>query len=76
MMTFRELVAMREGYLLPAVHRPKAFEDQPFPTTDGLRRRLHIKPPKKPKPFAPTVQAVKEVVPNKPISKLKQQPTW
>jgi hypothetical protein len=43
----------------------------PLPTTDGHRRRLHVKPAKKPNPFAPTVQAVKEFVPNKLIPKSK-----
>jgi hypothetical protein len=46
----------------------------PFPTTDGHRRRLHVKPAKKPRPFAPTVRAVKEIVPNKLIPKLKPIP--
>jgi hypothetical protein len=42
------------------------------PFTDAQRKRLHPqkeKPP--PKPFAPTVQRVKEIVPNKLIPKLK-----
>jgi len=40
----------------------------------GNRRRLHVKPAKKPKPFAPTVRAVREIVPNKLIPKLKPTP--
>jgi hypothetical protein len=35
---------------------------------------LHVKPPTKPKPFAPTVRQVKEIVPNKLIPKLKPTP--
>jgi hypothetical protein len=34
-------------------------------------RRLHVKPVKTPKPFAPTVRKVKEIVPQKFIPKLK-----
>jgi hypothetical protein len=47
----------------------------PFPDeirrTDGQRKRLHGKPVKPPKPFAPALQKVKEVVPRKFIPKLK-----
>lgn len=45
-----------------------------FPTTDGPQRRLHVKPAKKSELSAPTVRAVKEIVPNKLISKLKPTP--
>jgi hypothetical protein len=41
------------------------------PGTDGQRKRLHAKPVKPPKPFAPTVQMMKEIVPAKMIPKLK-----
>jgi hypothetical protein len=41
------------------------------PGTDAQRKRLHPKKVKPPKPFAPTVQNVKEIVPNKLIPKLK-----
>jgi hypothetical protein len=74
-MTFKEYVAMREGLLAPSRPPAKGLPRiNPFPTTDGHRRRLHVKPPKKPKPFAPTVQAVKEIVPNKLIPKLNPTP--
>jgi hypothetical protein len=45
-----------------------------FPATDAQRKALHVKPAKKPKPFAPTVRKVKEIVPNKLIRKLKPTP--
>lgn len=35
------------------------------------RKALHVKPVKKPKPFAPTIRKVKEIVPNKFVAKLK-----
>jgi hypothetical protein len=38
----------------------------------GQRKRLHVKPVKPPKPFAPTIQKVKEIVPAKVIPKLKR----
>jgi hypothetical protein len=41
---------------------------------DLERRLLHVMPPPKPKTFAPTVRAVKEIVPNKLIPKLKPTP--
>jgi len=34
------------------------------------RKELHVKPAKKPKPFAPTIRKVTEIVPNKLVSKL------
>jgi hypothetical protein len=73
MMKFSEWVAQRdEGFLLPD-RQPRQGMPRinAFPTTDGHRRRRHVKPAKKPKPFAPTVRAVKEIVPNKMIPKLK-----
>jgi hypothetical protein len=39
--------------------------------TDAQRQRLHPKKVKPPKLFKPTVRAVKEIVPNKLIPKLK-----
>jgi hypothetical protein len=58
---------------LPVV-RPTAPQKYPshqrLADPDGHRRRLHVKPAKKPKPFAPTVRAVKESVPSKLIPKL------
>ena len=41
------------------------------PFTDAQRKRFKPKLVKKPNPFAPTVQKVKEIVPNKLIPKLK-----
>ena len=32
---------------------------------------MHVRPFMKPKPFAPTIQKVKEIVPNKFVAKLK-----
>jgi len=40
------------------------------PFTDAQRRRLHPKKVKPPKLFPPTVQKVKEIVPNKIIPKV------
>lgn len=70
--TFRQYVEMQEGLLLP--DRPPAkglSRINPFPTTNAHRKRLHAKPVKPPKPFAPTVKKVAEIVPNKMIPKLK-----
>lgn len=76
MMKFSEWLARRdEGFMLPDRPPRKGMTRiNAFPTTDGHRRRLHTKPPKKPKPFAPTVRAVKEIVPDKLIPKLKPTP--
>ena len=71
MMSFKEFVAMKEGFLLP--DRPPAkglSRINPFPTTAARRKRLHAKPVK---PFAPTVRKVAEIVPQKLIPKLKPQ---
>jgi hypothetical protein len=80
MLMFSEWVARRdEGFLLPdrppLKGRPKINSTL---GTDTQRKRL---PPKKvgpPKLFPPSVRAVKEIVPNKLIPKLKPlqpQPT-
>lgn len=71
--TFHEWLARRdEGLLLPDRLPAKGMiRINTFPTTDTHRKKLHPKPPKKPKPFAPTVRAVKEIVPNKLIPKSK-----
>lgn len=71
--TFTEWLARRdEGLLLP--DRPP-LKGMPrinaFPGTDSQRKALHAKPAKKPKPFAPTIRKVKEIVPNKFVAKLK-----
>jgi hypothetical protein len=73
-MTFKEFVAFERGATgSELATRQGSVEVDPLPTADG-RRRLHVKPVKKPKPFAPTVRAVKEIVPNKLIPKLKPTP--
>jgi len=70
--TFYEWLARRdEGLFLP--DRPPAkgmIRINAFPTTDTHRKKLHAKPPKKPKPFAPTIRKVKEIVPQKTIPKI------
>jgi hypothetical protein len=40
------------------------------PGTDAQRKRLHPKKAKPPKLFPPTIQKVREIVPNKLIPKL------
>jgi hypothetical protein len=72
MMKFSEWLARRdEGFLLPDRSPRKGLSRiNALPTTDGHRRRLHVKSANKPKSFAPTVRAVKEMVPNKLIPKL------
>jgi len=71
--TFQEWLARRdEGLLLP--DRPPLkgmIRVNTLPTTDAHRKRPHVKAVKKPKPFAPTVRKVKEIVPQKLIPKLK-----
>jgi len=73
--TFYEWLAQRdEGLMFP--DRPPLkgmIRINTFPGTDAQRKALHVKPAKKPKPFAPTVIKVKEIVPNKFIAKLKPQ---
>jgi len=41
-----------------------------FPGTDAQRMAMHVKPAKKPKPFALTIRKVKEIVPQKFVAKL------
>lgn len=64
--TFKEWLARRdEGLLLP--DRPPLKGMPKTNTTlgtDTQRKRLHPKKVKPFKPFAPTVRAVKEIVPN------------
>lgn len=71
--TFSEWLAQRdEGFLLP--DRPPLMgmpRINTTPFTDAQRKRFQPKPVKKFKPFAPTIQKVKEIVPNKMIPKLK-----
>jgi hypothetical protein len=47
------------------------FKINTTPGTDAQRKRLHPKKVKPPKPFAPTVRRVAEIVPNKLLPKLK-----
>ncbi|MBX9679114.1 MAG: hypothetical protein K2X38_10160 [Gemmataceae bacterium] len=71
--TFKEWLARRdEGFLLPTRPPLKGMSKiNAFPGTDAQRQRLHLKKIKPPKPFAPTVQKVREIVPSKLIPKLK-----
>lgn len=71
--TFSEWLARRdEGFLLPNRLPLKSLPRiNTTPFTDAQRKRFQPKPVKKIKPFAPTVQKVKEIVPNKMIPKLK-----
>ncbi len=67
-----------EGFLLPD-HPPLKEMPKINSTlgTDAQRKRLHPKKVKPPNLFQPTVRAVKEIVPNKSIPKLKPlQLTW
>ena len=71
-MKFSEWLAKRdEGLLLP--DRPP-LKGMPrinaFPGTDAQRKRLHVKPAKKPMPFAPTIRKVAEIVPQKMIRRI------
>ncbi len=71
--TFHEWLARRdEGLMFP--DRPP-LKGMPrintFPGTNAQRKALHVKPAKKPKPFAPTVRKVAEIVPQKIIPKLR-----
>jgi hypothetical protein len=56
---------------LTATARPPTTQGDAPGQHDAQRKRLHPKQAKPPKPFAPTVQKVKEIVPNKLIPKLK-----
>ena len=71
--TFKEWLARRdEGFLLP--DRPPLKGLPRINTTfgtDAQRKKFQPKPVKKIRPFAPTVQKVKEIVPNKLIPKLR-----
>lgn len=61
-----------EGLLLPDRPPLKGMSRiNPLPCTDAQRKRLHPKPVKKPKPFAPTIRKVAEIVPQKMIAKIK-----
>jgi hypothetical protein len=71
--TFKEWLARRhDGFLLPdrpSLKRMLRIKTTPF--TDTQQKRLHPKKVKPPKLLKPTVRAVKEIVPNKLIPKLK-----
>ena len=70
--TFSEWLARRDGgFLLPSRPPLKGMPRiNAFPGTDAQRKVLHVKPLKKPKPFAPTVRKVVEIVPQKLIAKV------
>jgi hypothetical protein len=71
--TFSEWLAQRdEGFLLP--DRPPLSglpKINTTPFTNAQRLRFQPKKVKTIKPFTPTIQKVKEIVPNKMIPKLK-----
>lgn len=71
--TFKEWLAQRdEGFLLadrPTLKGLPQINTTPF--TDAQRKRFQPKKVKTIKPFAPTIQKVKEIVPNNMIPKLK-----
>jgi hypothetical protein len=71
--TFKEWLARPdEGFLLPDRPPLKGIPKiNTTPMTDARRKRLHPKKVQPPKPFKPTVQMVKEIVPNKLIPKFK-----
>ena len=73
MPTFHEWLARRdEGLFLP--DRPPAkgmARINAFPGTDAQRKALHVKPANKPKPLAPTIRKVAEIVPSKFVAKVK-----
>ncbi|MBY0528408.1 MAG: hypothetical protein K2R98_33765 [Gemmataceae bacterium] len=71
--TFKEWLAQHdEGFLLPDRPPLKGLPRlNTTPFTDAQRRRFHPKKVKTIKPFSPTIQKVKEIVPNKMIPKLK-----
>jgi hypothetical protein len=69
--SFREYVAMREGLLSaerPPVKGIPRINATPF--TNPHRKRLRPPTVKKPKPFAPTVRKVAQVVPDSQVAKL------
>ena len=70
--TFKEWLAQRdEGFLLPDRPPLKGLPriNATF-GTDAQRKRFQPKPVKKPKPFAPTIRKVKEIVPPKFVAKV------
>jgi len=68
--TFMEWLARRdEGLLFPDRPPLKAMPRfNALPGTDAQRKALHVKPVKKPKPFAPTIRKVAEIVPQKTVA--------
>ena len=71
--TFEDWLARRdEGFLLPDRPPLKGIPKiNTTPRTDARRKWLHPKKVQPPNSFKPTVQMVKEIVPNKLIPKLK-----
>jgi hypothetical protein len=76
-MKFSEWLARRdEGLFLPDRPPMKGMPRiNSLPCTDEHRKKLHVKPAKKPKPFAPTIRKVAEIVPQKVVAKLAPFPT-
>jgi hypothetical protein len=78
LLSFKEYVARRDEGLLSPTRQP--LKGLPrintFPTTDTHRKWLRATPAGKPKPFAPTVHKVKEIVPQNLIPKLKPPHNW
>ena len=74
--TFKEWLARcDEGFLLPDRPPLKGIPKiNTTPMTDARRKRLHPKKVQPPKPFKPTFQMVKEIVPQNIIPKLKLMP--
>jgi hypothetical protein len=69
--TFTQWLARRdEGFLAPDQPPRKGMgRTNPLPVTNARRERLYAKPVKPPKPFAPSVSGVREVVPQRLIPK-------
>lgn len=71
LLTFAEYVAAREGVLWasrPAAKGVPRINATPF--TNAHRKRMAARPKAAPDPFAPTVRAVAEIVPQHLIPKL------
>jgi hypothetical protein len=64
-MTFSDWLARRDEGFLAADRPPRrgVGRTNPLPVTNAPRERLHARPAKPPRPFAPTVPGAWEVVP-------------
>ncbi len=67
--SFREYIEMREK-ALPAFAVPTT-RISPFPATQARLKRMATRPVQAPDPFAPTIQKVAEVVPEKMVKKVR-----